>query len=44
MLAAMRRKRLGRVELVAGMTPGGFVAVSIGGNPLEPPLPLPRIG
>jgi hypothetical protein len=44
LLAAMRRKRLGRVELVARMTPGRYVAVSFGGNPLRPPLLWPRIG
>jgi hypothetical protein len=44
LLAAMRRKRLGHLELVARMTPGRFVTVSVGGNPLRPPLLWPRIG
>jgi hypothetical protein len=43
-LASMRRKRPGRVELVARMTPGRYVVVSYGGNPLRPPLLWPRIG
>jgi len=43
-LAAMRRKRLGRAELVARMTPGRFVTVSIGGTPLRPPHQWPGVG